>query len=753
MSSLLEKLPLENAVKMTAPKQCKTIKGTISGALAEIEKIELYSNHHAPKQVVFMPDSKKLDAIEILRQQNPETALKEYETLMQKDEKSYDAWVNYASFLYRCGRYEQALKTAEKSINLQPSAEGFHNIAAALEKTGENSRAIKAYKEALRLNPDFIQSQNSLAMLYEKTGALDKAIYHFRIAALLAPETPLYWQNLARAYLNKDKGQESLQTLRLAYNAAQDKTEILQKYAELFDKTQTLDIDERLIKEALECMDTPSIEKSLLTKILRKIYLYQHVVIKFTPKGSLLNTKNFEDILDSKDVVWSSLSELDFISILAQFPIHDDTIEARLTTLRKFCLEHITQDNSGKSLWDKALLFLTALACQNFFNEFVFFETPDEKKKITALENRITEGQNLTLYDITIYACYRPLHKLPRAHDLMKKLSTVPILENLVRIQLTEPLEEENIKPSIKNLTSIDNAISNIVKQQYEENPYPRWNILGNSGSMPFQGILQFLLPHLEDYRFSHINKEKTKTLIAGCGTGKQVINTAQIYKNSDILAVDLSAASIAYAIRKTREYGLNNVEYGIADILKLEELEQKFDVIQCGGVLHHMEDPEKGWNVLNNCLKPGGFMLIALYSKAARKSITDARDFIKYHKYASDIDSIRTCRHAIKNLPESDPVKKVAARPDFFSSSTCRDLIFHVQETYYTALEIKDILERLNLEFLGFHLHHPDTLNRYRLHFPDDPNGLNLENWHEFEQIYPQTFNSMFRFWLQKPA
>ena len=39
------------------------------------------------------------------------------------------------------------------------------------------------------------------------------------------------------------------------------------------------------------------------------------------------------------------------------------------------------------------------------------------------------------------------------------------------------------------------------------------------------------------------------------------------------------------------------------ADILELEKLNKNFDIIESGGVLHHMDDPFAGWQVLVNCL------------------------------------------------------------------------------------------------------------------------------------------------------
>ena len=77
---------------------------------------------------------------------------------------------------------------------------------------------------------------------------------------------------------------------------------------------------------------------------------------------------------------------------------------------------------------------------------------------------------------------------------------------------------------------------------------------------------------------------------------------------------MDLSLASLAYAKRKTTELEITNIEYLQADILKLDQLEQKFDIIESAGVLHHMDEPMAGWRVLTDLLKPGGLMMIGLY-------------------------------------------------------------------------------------------------------------------------------------------
>ena len=66
------------------------------------------------------------------------------------------------------------------------------------------------------------------------------------------------------------------------------------------------------------------------------------------------------------------------------------------------------------------------------------------------------------------------------------------------------------------------------------------------------------------------------RILVAGCGTGQHSIGTASRFKDSNVLAIDLSRRSLAYAKRKTLELGVNNIEYMQADILDLEKLEKK---------------------------------------------------------------------------------------------------------------------------------------------------------------------------------
>jgi hypothetical protein len=86
----------------------------------------------------------------------------------------------------------------------------------------------------------------------------------------------------------------------------------------------------------------------------------------------------------------------------------------------------------------------------------------------------------------------------------------------------------------------------------------------------------------------------------------------------------------------------------------------------------------------------------------------------------------------------------------DFFSTSDCRDLLFHVQEHRMTLTGIDVFLRENDLQFLGFDIK-PDIIKVYRQRFPEDAVATNLANWQIFENNNPDTFIGMYLFWIQK--
>ncbi len=354
------------------------------------------------------------------------------------------------------------------------------------------------------------------------------------------------------------------------------------------------------------------------------------------------------------------------------------------------------------------------MAQQCFIDEYLLAQSDDETRQAESLRslvvaNLATGGAVSELLLITV-AAYFPLHSLPATAPQWDR-DWPRTLNGLLQQQIVEPLEEIRLRGTIQSLTVIDDDISVKVQRQYEENPYPRWTAIPDVSTVS-DWRSRFPVQHSD-----HRRDGPSEILIAGCGTGQNPIQAALKFPEARVLAVDLSRASLAYALRKTREADIRNIDYGQADILKLRSIGRSFDRIEAVGVLHHLADPSAGWRVLLSLLRPGGIMDVGLYSETARRAVVEARSLIAARGYRPSTEDIRLFRREL-SLTNSTFAKDLVSSPDFYSTSGCRDLLFHVREHKFTIPEIAAFLSENNLAFLGFRLG-AEVFDQFRIRFP----------------------------------
>jgi SAM-dependent methyltransferase len=394
----------------------------------------------------------------------------------------------------------------------------------------------------------------------------------------------------------------------------------------------------------------------------------------------------------------------------------------------------------------KVLGFYAALAQQCFINEYVLAQSDDETQQAERLRSLLLERLAADipippLLLITV-AAYFPLHLLPAAAALRKR-DWPPVVNGLLRRQLFEPLEEDELQIAIPSLTAVEDRVSVEVKQQYEQNPYPRWTMIPD---VSIVGDWHTRFAARED---DSDHAGPMDILVAGCGTGQNSIQAALKFPGARVLAVDLSVRSLAYAMRKTREAGIPNIDYAQADILELGAIGRSFDRITAVGVLHHLADPKAGWRVLLSLLRPGCIMDVGLYSETARRPVVAARAFIASRGYRAIPEDIRRFRRELR-VTNPSFARGILASPDFYTTSGCRDLLFHVLEHRFNISDISTFLSENGLAFLGFRLG-PEVYDQFRSQFPDPGAMTDLACWDAFEQANPQTFASMYRFAVRK--
>ena len=154
------------------------------------------------------------------------------------------------------------------------------------------------------------------------------------------------------------------------------------------------------------------------------------------------------------------------------------------------------------------------------------------------------------------------------------------------------------------------------------------------------------------------------------------------------------------------------------------------------------------GWRVLVGLLKIGGLMKIGLYSELARRPVVKTREDIAVKGIGTSEAEIRQFRQFLVESHEKHH-QQLTGFGDFFSLSEVRDLVFHVQEHRFTALQIRDCLEELGLKFCGFES--LDVVSKFKDFFGENAETCDLSLWQLFEERNPRTFLGMYQFWCQK--
>jgi len=445
----------------------------------------------------------------------------------------------------------------------------------------------------------------------------------------------------------------------------------------------------------------------------------------------------------------STLSDPVFRRVMAGAVIFDHRLEQVFTAIRAFLLRKASEGTLAAFIPEKNAKFLPSLACQCFLNEYVYFIGPDEEEWLSA----IMESGSIDPTVAMLLACYRSISDWEETTDLgLSSLAAdLPETDLVIRLQKDEPQEEAILKQSIQSISDVINETSLTVRDQYEQNPYPRWQYLDVVEEQSPETYISQKIPGFSENTMRLTLPEEPCILIAGSGTGQLAIETAMTLRTASVTALDLSFQSLAYGMRKSKEKNVSNLTFVQGDILELSKEIGEFDLIETNGVLHHLKDPTAGWRALTGLLKSGGFMQVGLYSELGRQDVVAARQLILEQGWETSDDGIRAFRKSVMSLSDDDFIRQIMGFRDFYTLSECRDLVFHVMEHRFTLPQIAGILDNLGLEFLGFEGLSPEVTEAIRTRVPSHNAFRSLETWDAVERQNPALFANMYLFWLRK--
>jgi len=245
------------------------------------------------------------------------------------------------------------------------------------------------------------------------------------------------------------------------------------------------------------------------------------------------------------------------------------------------------------------------------------------------------------------------------------------------------------------------------IKEQYEAYPYPerdpkdeKKRLITGSPSHPLE-LDHHLFGGQRDWSGT------TRILVAGGGTGDALIQLAQVLTSArryyEITYIDLSTASRKIAEARAKMRGLSGITFITGSLLDAAQY-GPFDYIDCCGVLHHLPEPQKGFDALAAALKPDGGIGLMVYAPYGRSGVYPLQEaFGALTKGLPPQEQLARAKSMFKALPDGHPFKRNPHLVDHNQSDAgFYDLLLHSQDRPYTIDQLAASLDAAGLAFAG---------------------------------------------------
>ena len=680
---------------------------------------------------------------EHLRSGNPGHAERAGRAVLKREPRNPDAWHLHAMTALEAGNLAKARTRLERAIALRPESSVFHsNLGAVLEREGDLEKSFHAHDRALTLDRGPADNWFNHGLVLLRLGRPAEAAASLRAACDRNPQDPELRLNLGRALERSGDGEGALGEYRAALVrtagpgarwAGEVREALRRMLSVVFPIEAAPDVRNLLVETGVG----PDLGPAAAAQLR----------VAAPPPDD-----------DSAVASFLAASGRLLLDYLRQVVNLDPQLERLLAAARAGRLREWTAAGEAEAAARAAGSegrIAAALAIQCFHNEYAWYASPEEEALLAApaarLDQALAAGGSIDpdalAGDLLLVSLYRPASALAGADRLASvgPEAWPPPVADLLGHSLHGPREELRIARELPALAAVRDSTSRAVRAQYEENPYPRWLSLPPGPDLGLAETLARTYPDRIDCG------PIEKVLVAGGGTGYEPLLAARQNPSATVLSLDLSRRSLAYGARMARRLGIRNVRFLQGDLLDVDSLDERFDAILASGVLHHMAEPEAGLRALAGVLRPGGAIRVGLYSEHARQLLATARAVAEAAGRDGSPDGIRGFRRDVADGDETE-LGGLLRSPDFYTVSSCRDLVFHVHERHFTIPTVGDALAAAGLRLLGFDASR-EVRGRYRRTFPGDPHLRSLESLAEFERAHPEAFAGMYLLWAEPEA
>lgn len=155
------------------------------------------------------------DGLSFLSKDDCEKALPYFEKAVESDSNYAEAWAQSGFCNEKLGRHAEALEASKKAVSLRPSAESYFNIGLASFYLKQYKDAAEAYRQSIKLDPyNAADAQYALGLVYRDWGKPDEEIQAYKQAIRLRPDYTVAFERLGSRYLKSKKYNEAVEIFR-----------------------------------------------------------------------------------------------------------------------------------------------------------------------------------------------------------------------------------------------------------------------------------------------------------------------------------------------------------------------------------------------------------------------------------------------------------------------------------------------------------------------------------------------------------
>lgn len=182
----------------------------ISAPMSLAELVAATSRDRRAQAVQFFRDG-----LSFLSNDDCERALPYFEKAVESDSNYAEAWAQSGFCNERLGRHSEALEASKKAVSLRPSAESYFNIGLASFYLKQYRAAAEAYRQAVKLDPyNAADAYYALGLVYRDWGKADDEIQAYKQAIKLKPDFSSAYERLGARYVRSKKYLDALEVYR-----------------------------------------------------------------------------------------------------------------------------------------------------------------------------------------------------------------------------------------------------------------------------------------------------------------------------------------------------------------------------------------------------------------------------------------------------------------------------------------------------------------------------------------------------------